>query len=174
MDELEKVERLREKTGCTYHEAKAALEESDGDMLEALCWLEQNGKRDLPQAGTAENKTKEEKQSKEPRNPGVFLEGLQSLWDGLVKLLRSCVETELVMTSKKGKREFGVPLLLALLLLYLVFWPMIVLLLLAMFFGNRFSLEGTLGRQNVNDALGKATDFAEAVKDTIFQEDGEQ
>ena len=44
MDLMEKVERLREKTGCSYSEAKAALEETDGELLEALCWLEQHGK----------------------------------------------------------------------------------------------------------------------------------
>lgn len=39
MDQMEKIETLREKTGCTYTEAKAALEESGGDLLDALCWL---------------------------------------------------------------------------------------------------------------------------------------
>ena len=47
MDQMEKVESLREKTGCSYSEAKAALEETGGDMLEALCWLEQHGKTQL-------------------------------------------------------------------------------------------------------------------------------
>ena len=44
MDQMEKIETLREKTGCTYTEAKAALEASGGDLLDALCWLEQRGK----------------------------------------------------------------------------------------------------------------------------------
>ena len=44
MDQMEKIETLREKTGCTYTEAKAALEASNGDLLDALCWLEQRGK----------------------------------------------------------------------------------------------------------------------------------
>ena len=37
MDQMEKIETLREKTGCTYTEAKAALEASNGDLLDALC-----------------------------------------------------------------------------------------------------------------------------------------
>ena len=175
MDQLEKVERLREKTGCSYSEAKAALEESGDDLLEALCWLEQHGKNGLTQvSGTSEKQEKTEKEPKapkEPREPGAFVKGLQSLWEGLTKLLQSCVETQLVMTNKQGKREFGLPLLLAVIIMCLAFWPMVVLILVAMFFGNRFSMEGTLGKQAVNDALGKATDFAESVKDGIFQED---
>ena len=37
MDQMEKIETLREKTGCTSTEAKAALEASNGDLLDALC-----------------------------------------------------------------------------------------------------------------------------------------
>ena len=47
MEQMEKVELLREKTGCSYSEAKVALEETGGDLLEALCWLEQHNKTQL-------------------------------------------------------------------------------------------------------------------------------
>ena len=47
MEQLEKVERLREKTGCTYEEAKAALEASNWDMLDAIVYLENQGKMTL-------------------------------------------------------------------------------------------------------------------------------
>ena len=47
MDQMELVESLREKTGCSYSEAKAALDETDGDLLEALCWLENHGKAQM-------------------------------------------------------------------------------------------------------------------------------
>ncbi len=174
MDQLEKVESLREKTGCSYSEAKAALEESGDDLLEALCWLEQHGKTGLSEvSGTSEKKAKAEKEPKapkEPREPGAFIRGLQSLWEGLAKLINSSLETALVMTDKQGKQVFSMPLLVAILVMCMVFWPMVVLILVALFFGNRFSLVGTLARDPVNDALGKATEFAESVKDGIFQE----
>ena len=48
MEQLEKVERLREKTGCTYEEAKAALEASNWDMLDAIVYLENQGKINGP------------------------------------------------------------------------------------------------------------------------------
>ena len=47
MDQMELVEQLREKTGCSYSEAKAALDEAGNDLLEALCWLEQHGKTQM-------------------------------------------------------------------------------------------------------------------------------
>ena len=40
MDNLEKVEKLREKTGVSYEEAKAALEATNYDVLDAIIYLE--------------------------------------------------------------------------------------------------------------------------------------
>ena len=44
MDNLEKVERIREKTGVSYEDAKIALEASGNDMLDAIVYLEKLGK----------------------------------------------------------------------------------------------------------------------------------
>lgn len=48
MATLEKVDRLRTRTGVSYDEAREALDSSDGDILDALIWLENNGKIDPP------------------------------------------------------------------------------------------------------------------------------
>ena len=44
MDHLDMTERLVQKAGVTYEEAKAALERSGWDMLRAIIDLEQQGK----------------------------------------------------------------------------------------------------------------------------------
>ena len=44
MASLETIDRLRARTGVTYDEAREALDTSDGDMLDALIWLENKGK----------------------------------------------------------------------------------------------------------------------------------
>ncbi len=44
MDNLEKVEQLIAKTGCTYEEAKQALDVSGWDMIDAIIELEKSGK----------------------------------------------------------------------------------------------------------------------------------
>ncbi len=46
MDTFEKVEKLREKANVTFEEAKAALEEANGDLLDAMILLERQGKAD--------------------------------------------------------------------------------------------------------------------------------
>ncbi|MDP4152758.1 MAG: ubiquitin [Bacillota bacterium] len=50
MTNLEQAEKLREKVNVTYDEAKAALEATGGDLLEALIYLERNGKVRKPVA----------------------------------------------------------------------------------------------------------------------------
>ena len=48
MEEFEKVERLVAKANVTYEDAKKALEESNGDMLDAMIYLEKQGKVKAP------------------------------------------------------------------------------------------------------------------------------
>ena len=40
MDQLEKVEKIREKTGVSYEDAKSALEACNYDLLDAIVYLE--------------------------------------------------------------------------------------------------------------------------------------
>lgn len=176
MDRMELVESLREKTGCSYSEAKAAMDETGGDLLEALCWLEQHGKTQLVSASCSTEdrevpKSEPSAEQKEPREPGPFANGCKSLWEGLVGLFRKCNQTELVMTGKSGQREFGIPLTLFIILLLVAFWVVVVLIVVALFFGNRFSVEGDLHSSDVNEVLGRATDFAESIKEEAFPKD---
>ena len=48
---LEQVEKLREYANISYDEAKTALENADGDILQALIELEQQGKVKAPEGG---------------------------------------------------------------------------------------------------------------------------
>ena len=44
MDDLEKVETIRTKCNVSYTDAKAALDAADGNVLDAIIWLESQGK----------------------------------------------------------------------------------------------------------------------------------
>ena len=52
MENFEKVEKLREKTGVSYEDAKKVLEENNYDMLDAVIELERQGKVNEPKEGT--------------------------------------------------------------------------------------------------------------------------
>ena len=56
MDNYQKVEQLVSKAGCSYEDAKAALEGCEWDMLDAVISLERDGKISKE---TAEQKTEE-------------------------------------------------------------------------------------------------------------------
>lgn len=45
MDDLEKIDIIRERLGVSYKEAKDALDQADGDVVKALIILEQGNKR---------------------------------------------------------------------------------------------------------------------------------
>ncbi|TZE82413.1 DUF4342 domain-containing protein [Calorimonas adulescens] len=44
MDELEKIDAIRDRTGVSYKEAKEALDKNEGDVVKALIYLEDNKK----------------------------------------------------------------------------------------------------------------------------------
>ena len=52
MDKLEKIEKIIEKTGVSYAEAKNALEEAGEDLLDAIVLLESQGKIKKPEMGS--------------------------------------------------------------------------------------------------------------------------
>ncbi len=168
MEQMEKVEFLREKTGCSYSEAKAALDSAGDDLLEALCWLETHGKTQMAGASCSTANQTPPEPPKAETEPGPFSRGFRDLWDGIVALFRWLNRHELVMKNKQGGRELGVPLILLLLFLIPAFWLMVVLIVIALFCGFRFSLEGPSATDSINDAMGKATDFAAGIKDDLF------
>lgn len=180
MDQMELVENLREKTGCSYSEARAALEETGGNLLEALCWLENHGKSQITGASCStedrqppEPEEEPEKEKKKPAD-GSFVRGCRSLWQGLAELFHLGNRNLLVMKTKSGHRELAIPMTVLVLLLVVAFWLTLGLVVLAMFCGCRFSLEGPAASDGLNDAMGRATDFAETVKDKVFSKDEDQ
>ncbi len=167
MDQMEKIETLREKTGCTYTEAKAALEASNGDLLDALCWLEQRGKSMVVGAysSTAQEPPQEEPKTQKPPEEGAFERGFKALWEGIIALIRRGNRNHLIMQDKQGKQAISLPVTIFVVLLIAAFWVVLPLMVVALFFGCRFSFSGPeLGREDLNSAMGKATDFADDIK----------
>ncbi len=177
MDQMEQVEILREKTGCSYGEAKAALEETGGELLDALCWLESHGKTQLTGAfcSTADREPSKADPApkQEKKKDGPFARGFRDLWQGLVDLIRWANRNTLVMRNRKGEQELRVPLTVLVLVFALAFWVMLALVVVALFCGMRFGFEGPLESKNINDAMDKAADFAENMREGIFSDSEE-
>lgn len=172
MEQLEMVEKLAAKAGITLAEARTALEENDWNMLDALIALEKSGKLgDGKVTGNystaAENTTAENAGEKAQEDAS----GKRSDWDdfkrGLAKLIKKGISNRFVVT-RKGDEIICIPVLLLLAVVCLCFWVALPLLVIGLFLECRYSFRGEdLGRKKVNDAMDKASCYADDLKQSI-------
>lgn len=192
MDNYQKVEQLVNKTGCSYEEAKAALEACGWDMIDAIISLEREGKI---KKETAEQKTGpaanaipeitaevisvssgkssdgDNRTSGNGDDAGKARKADRSARtkSGLWKRFKSMLmNNSMLMLTGSGKQIFDVPILVPVIALIGFFWATLGLAAIAMLFGFHFRFEGEdLGKTNINNTMDKATDYAEKVKDNL-------
>ena len=173
MDHFEMVEKLRTKANVSYEEAKAALEKTDWDMLDALVLLESEGKvNGAPEA--KEYTTQEKKEYNwDTRNGEVkvsFSSAMSKLWDWVKKMFHKGNTNQLVISRRNRslanqpmEELISVPLTLAVLVIFFlwhyIFWG-IVLVFISVILGARYSFRGPDINSNVNDFMNKAQDKA--------------
>ena len=173
---LEQVEKLRQYASISYEEAKAALEETNGDILEAIVNLEKQNKINGPKEGgyynssakneeSQENSTKETYKAEHSKKEGSSfreLTGKFFKWCGniLNKGNRNILEV-----VKANQKVMSVPVTVLAVLMIFTFWITIPLLVVGLFFGYRYKIIGPdLGKDNVNRAMDSVADAAENIK----------
>ena len=173
MDTIEKAEKIREKTGVTYEEAKDALEAAGGDMLDALVYLERKGKVKEPEVSVYTTK------NEDTENSDAFQEAAKSyekaeketFSDQVKKFVKWCgglvkKGCENFFIISKGNEELAtLPVLVMVLLLLFAFWLMVPLLIVGLFFGFQYRFKGAITQAvDVNTACEKAAEAAETIK----------
>lgn len=177
MTTLEMVERLRERADVTFEEAKAALDEANGDLLDAIILLERQGKTNAPPKGGAYSDKAEEPEEepcadekskwKSMSGPEAFREIFIGIGTAIGDMLHKG-NTNYIEAIKKGKVVLSCPVTIFILLLVLGFWALIPIMILAMFFGWKYRFRGDeLGRDDLNDVLEKVENSAEQVVEEI-------
>ena len=183
MEMLEKVELVREKTGVTYQEAKEALEACDYDVLDAIIWLEGQGKADTQTASfetTSASATKtasiEMQEAQEEYQKSSKKTKVGEAWAGFRTEFKKVMRAGIDMTfiaEREDQRVLAVPLLLVVIGI-LAWGASIWLLIIGLFFGFRYHIEGagpvTI---DVNDAMGKAADAADSIKNDLTKDKDE-
>ena len=168
MEMIEKVERLREKANVSYEEAKAALEQTGGDLLDAIVLLERQGKVKEPAHSTFSTEYEEQKEYIKVRDKVEEQENsapsmgrtIGRLFRGLIRFIK---QTTFIVT-KGEDTVFTMPTLIFVLLLFF-FWEVLApVMVIALFFGVRYSFEGEEEAEKANSILHKAGDFAQDVK----------
>jgi len=152
MDRLEQIEKLRERAQVSYDEARAAYEEANGDLLDALILLEKQGKVAPPKgdgyyrseqqtvnepAGESkEEKSRNSKTENEEVNNN-FKETFEKIGKFLSGLIKKGNETSFeVLREKQHVSSFPVTVL-ALLLLFAP-WVTLPLIIIGLFFGFHY------------------------------------
>lgn len=173
MDNLEKVEKLREKAGVTYEEAKQALEACEYDVLDALIYLEKLGKVKAPETGSyttgGEQKTSTEFEQAQQVytndcNKATFGQMMDRFFKWCGKVIKKSVDSSFVV-ERRGQVMINVPVLVLVIALILAFWVVIPLLVVGLFCDCRYHFEG-IGdiTVNINNACDKAADSVDSLK----------
>ena len=177
MTELEKVEKLREKANVTFAEAKEALSNSGGDILDALIYLETHGKATMPAGGGYFSGASVPTQI-QPVSPGGDNQHKHQSYDSgenfsdlmkrfgvfCLKMFNKGINNSLE-AFKNEQHLFSCPILVVILLVIFFFWVTIPLFVISLFCGFRYRFSGDdLGRDSVNQVMSSATNVAEDVK----------
>ena len=168
MEMMEKVERLREKANVTYEEAKAALEQTRRDLLDAMVLLECQGKIKEPAQSTLSTDYEEQteyvkvrdKVEEQEKSAPSFGRTVGRVFRGFIRFIK---KTTFIVT-KGEEAVFTMPTIVFVLLLFF-FWEILApVMIVALFFGIRYSFEGEEEAEKANSILNKAGDFAQDVR----------
>ena len=175
MEMIEKVERLREKANVSYEEAREVLEETGGDLLDAMVLLERRGR--VREPGTSTFSTEYEEQSdyvkvrdkvEEQENAAPsFKKSVKRLVRALITFIRSTF----FQVNRGEENLITLPTILFVILLFF-FWEILApAMIIALFFGIRYSFDGEGGAETANSILHKAGDFAQDVKNEFVSKE---
>ena len=177
MEMMEKVERLREKANVTYEEAKAALEQTGGDLLDAMVLLERQGKVKEPAQSTFSTEYEEQtdyirvrdKVEEQEKSDPSFGKTVGRVVRGFISFIR---KTTFIVT-KGDEAVLTMPTIVFAILLFF-FWEILApVMVVALFFGIRYSFEGEEEAEKANSILNKAGDFAQDVRSEFTKNDSD-
>lgn len=178
---FEQVEQLRKIANVSYTEAKEALEASNGDMLEAMIYLEKKGRVAPPPNNGSYNSAEDtgsrynqeydayamELSNQSREGEGSFKEAMASLWNWICRMCHKGVVNHLVV-KRFGKELFTVPVLLMVALIVFAFWICVPLLIVGLFFSFSYSFRGPdLQRESINRVMDTASEAVEDLKNTV-------
>lgn len=161
MDHFEMVEKLREKANVSYEDAKSALEATQWDLLDALVYLEQEGK--IHKEESSHYSTRQEPRPRAVQADQSAKGFFQRLFDFIFDLVNRANKVSL-QAYRKGKPVVTLPLLALILLIIFAFWFIIPLMVVGLFFGMSYRFQGSSAAEGVNRAMDKAADVANNIK----------
>lgn len=164
MDTFEKVEKLRSKANVTFEEAKAALDEAGGDLLDAMIILEKQGKTEAHQESYSTKQectdlveVEEASTGKEKKRGNAFTDKLKALWH------KSCENYFVV--ERENETIVNIPIWVFLIILLFTWHVTLIVMVVALFFGCKYSFQGAAEMKIANDVCDKVSEAADKVKE---------
>ena len=170
---LEQVERLREKADVSYAQAKQALEYSQGNLLDALIYLEEQGA--IPRPGGAYYSTREQTPppppEPEPEQAGLARRPRRFSFRALFASRRRWLVDNELEVWRRQEPVTAMPVLILVILLIFAFYVTIPLLILGLFLGFRYRFSGPdLDRDALNDVMDQVAGAADSVGRQVMDE----
>ncbi|MBC8060632.1 MAG: DUF4342 domain-containing protein [Clostridiaceae bacterium] len=148
---LEQIDELRKRTNASYEDAKKSLEECNGDMVEALIYLEKH-KKIKPEEKTATD------------NFGDFILGVK-------RIIKKGNQTKFII--KKGDSIIlSLPVTIVVIVTVIAPYITVLALILAILTGHRIKFQGKNGEDmKVNETLDKVSDSVVNLKKKLVEDD---
>ncbi len=148
---LEKIDMLMERANISYKEAKDALERFNGDMVEALIYLESNEKT-APKMGPANDNRHHHQRRHENRyeQRQRRQDNARDFGEDLKKFFKKVHETRFII-GRKGRKAVDIPMTIAALMIILTLPVSIFLLILPYLFGYQILILNPNGKKMTFD-----------------------
>lgn len=173
---LEQVERLREKANVSFEEAKIALEAAEGDLLNAIIYLEKQGHVAPPPGNgfySSQNTSQSEEEKSAKNEKKETYQG-ESFGDMMKRFGRFCGKilhkgnTNYLEAEKGDSVVFSMPVTVVIVLTAFLFWVVVPLFIISLFCGLRYHFRGKdLGRESVNKVMDGASNTVNDIKKSI-------
>lgn len=141
---LEQIDELRKRANVNYEDARDALEKCNGDMLEALIYLEKQNKLKSSECSTFFEKVK-----------SIVKKGNNTL----------------MVLRKRERIVISLPVTIAVLITIFAPYITVIGLILALFTGHRIRFEGKNGENSsVNNAMEKVSNMVDLAKKNLTED----
>ncbi len=173
MDTQDKAERLSESAHISLEEAMTALEAADGDMLDAMVLLENQGKVERP--GQSVYSTSYREQQRYIDVPGQVAqqkEAAPSFKRSFVGMVRSIIRFLKFSSLRITQNErilLTIPSWIILLILLIAWKFVLPVAAVALLFGARYSFIGNENTDVANSILSQAGDIADDLKSRLHR-----
>lgn len=169
MERNEMIEVLMGKANVSREEAQEVLEICNWDLLDSVIYLERRGKVENNETTTiievkAEEQEKKEGNKKHEEKFGGIGEVIGRMFKFLGKFIRKGNEN-FFEVRKENEKPIRISLTISLLLLIFLSVPSIVLLIVGLFCGYKYSISGpSMNYEGVNTVFEEVSKSADTIK----------